>query len=87
MENLTIPLSPRLKEFVVAQAAAGGFGNPGEYVQAVLDKERERARAKVEALMDEALASGEATELTKQDFENIRQQFRARHAERLGNSR
>ncbi len=83
MENLTIPLTPRQKEFVVAQAAAGGFGNPGEYVQAVLDKERERACAKVEALMDEALASGDATELTKQDFADIRQEFRARQAKRL----
>ena len=45
-------------------------------------KERDRAEDRLEALLQEAEDSGEATEMTEQDWENIRREVHQRHAER-----
>jgi antitoxin ParD1/3/4 len=80
MANITLNLPAVLKQFVDSEVAARGFGNAADYVQAVLREEQKRkARDKVEALMDEAMASGESTEWTRQDFEDMKQEIRVRH--------
>lgn len=83
METLSIPLNESLKNFVDAEVASGGFGTAENYIQALLCEEQKRkARAKVEALLDEALASGESTEWTDKDWEEIWQEVQERHAKR-----
>ena len=43
---------------------------------------QQRARAKVEALVEEGLNSGVPTEWTPRDWENIRQEIQEGHAKR-----
>lgn len=75
MTTLTISLSDSQKEFVEAQAVAGGFASASAYIaklveQAEIKKERDR----INALLLEGLNSGPATPMTKQDWEDIRRE-------------
>ncbi len=45
-------------------------------------KERDHAEDRLEALLQEAEDSGEATEMTEEDWDDIRRQVRQRLAER-----
>lgn len=71
--NITIPKP--LRQFVDRQVASGGYGTAGEYVCEVLKKEQiEQARAEIDAKLIEGLDSGPSTEMTRQDWEQIRRQ-------------
>ena len=62
-EALNISLNEPLKTFVIEQAAAAGFPQPGDYVSALIDAERRRkAEAELEALLVEGLDSGPSVE-------------------------
>ena len=83
--NITLPES--WKSFIDAEVAAGGHGSAAEYLHTLLMQAKLRkARDKVEALLDEGLNSGPATEWTKQDWEEIRREIHQRHARRDGNA-
>jgi Arc/MetJ-type ribon-helix-helix transcriptional regulator len=85
METINVPLSGPLKNSVQSEAAARGFSNAGDYIQSVLSAEQKRkARAKVEAMIDVGVASGEPAEWTKQDLERLKEEIRTRHAKRHG---
>lgn len=80
-----VPLPDTLRNFVHAEAAAGGFTNDADYIQALVCAEQKRkARAKVEALIEEAFRDGESTEWTKKDLEKVKEEIRAHHAKREG---
>jgi antitoxin ParD1/3/4 len=77
--SITIDLSKETKEFIDQQAAANGFGSSADYVRSLLRVEEDRAwRKEIDKLLLEALNSGPATPLTKQDFEDIRKEGTAR---------
>ena len=87
MEIVSIPLNESLKSFVDAEVASGHFGSPEDYIQALLrEAQKRKARAKVEALLEEALDSGESTEWTDKDWDEIWQEIQERHARRNGNA-
>jgi antitoxin ParD1/3/4 len=87
MDNLTIPWSESIKEFVQEEIASGSCSNPTEVVEKLIQEEKKRrAREKVEALLDKAIASGEPSEVTPQDWEDIRKEVYARHTRRIGNA-
>ena len=44
--------------------------------------EMDRAEAELEALVQEGIESGPATEMTREDFEDIRREIHARHGRR-----
>jgi antitoxin ParD1/3/4 len=63
-DSLTISLNEPLKAFVLEQAAAQGFAEPGEYVSALIDAERRRkAERELEDLLIEGLESGPSIEV------------------------
>jgi antitoxin ParD1/3/4 len=77
---MTILLPESLKGFVEQQVAAGKYPSAEEYIGALV--EAERARARLEELIVEGLESGPATEMTAEDWEDIRRRVRERHAAR-----
>jgi antitoxin ParD1/3/4 len=74
MSALTVSLSDDAREFVEAEATAGGFESPDSYIQGLIRAEQKRkAREKLEALIIEGLESGEPTPMTAEDWDSLRQ--------------
>lgn len=73
---MTISLPEPLKQFIEQQVSAGGYASAEEYIGALV--EAERARARIEELIVEGLESGPATEMTAEDWEDIRREGLAR---------
>jgi antitoxin ParD1/3/4 len=81
--TLNISLPDSLREFVESQAAKAGYGNPSEYVEAVLrERQKSAIRAELEAKLLEGVESGSAGEMTQKDWEDLRLELRRRTAER-----
>ena len=79
--NISLP--DQLKEFVDEQVGSGRYSSVSEYVRELIrDDEKRRAQERLEALLVEGIQSGEATEMTSQDWSEIRaeavKQFQAR---------
>jgi antitoxin ParD1/3/4 len=63
-----------LKEFVEDQIAEGRYSSVSEYIRELIrEDEKRKAEARFEKLMIEGLES-EESELTRQDFDTIRQE-------------
>ena len=72
-EALNITLDEPLKTFVLEQAAAAGYPQPGDYVSALIDAERRRkAASELENLLLEGLQSGPAIEADDAYWEQSR---------------
>jgi antitoxin ParD1/3/4 len=80
--NISLP-SP-LKKWVERQVAKRGFGTADEFVIDMLRREQaHEAREKIDALLVEAIDSGESSPMTEGDWEKIREAGRRRfHARR-----
>jgi antitoxin ParD1/3/4 len=76
---MTISLPESLKAFVEQQVASGKYANAEQYLEALVEADqKQRAREHIEALMQEGLDSGPATEMTAHDWEHIRSEGLAR---------
>ena len=74
MQTMNISLPEPLKEFVDHQIAEGRYSSASEYIrQLIRDDEKRKAEQRLEALLREGLES-EETELTRQDFDDIRKE-------------
>ena len=60
MATMNISLPDEMKEWVEAQVGGGSFANASDYMRDLVrhDQERKAAIAKLQALVDEARASG-----------------------------
>jgi antitoxin ParD1/3/4 len=75
-DALTISLDEPLKTFVLQEAAAAGFHQPGDYVSALIDAERRRkADLRLEGLLMEGLESGPAVEADDAYWETNRRKL------------
>lgn len=88
MQTMNISLPEQLKEFVELQVGAGRYSSVSEYVRHLIrEDEKHAARNKLESLLLEGIQSGQPSELTRQDWEEIRTAALNRLAERKsGNS-
>jgi len=69
-----ISLPDPLKEFVDHQIAEGRYSTVSEYIRDLIrDDEKRKAEERLEALLLEGLES-EESELTRQDFDEIRKE-------------
>lgn len=85
VETLTISLPESMRTFIESQVAEGGYDTASEYIQALLrEAQKRKAKEKVEGLLLEGLQSGESVEMSAQDWEDIRQEVRHRHARQDG---
>ena len=85
MQTMNISLPDQLKDFVECQVLSGRYSSVSEYVRDLIrDDEKRKVQEKLEALLVEGIQSGEATEMTRQDWSDIRtealKQFEARKA-------
>jgi antitoxin ParD1/3/4 len=83
MQTMNISLPDQLKEFVEDQVGSGRYSSVSEYVRDLIrDDEKRKAQEKLEAMLMEGIQSSEPTEMTRQDWADIRQeavkQFEAR---------
>jgi antitoxin ParD1/3/4 len=76
MQTMNISLPDQLKEFVDHQVGSGRYSTVSEYVRDLIrdDEKRAAQERKLEALLLEGIRSGEATEMTRQDWDDIRDQ-------------
>lgn len=74
--NISLPDS--MQEFVLAQAARGGYGSVSDYIGELV--RADHAQSALEAEVVKGLASGESTPLAAADFDELR--GRVRHRER-----
>ena len=78
MQTMNISLPDPLKEFVDDQIAEGQYSSVSEYIRELIrDDEKRKAEERLEALLLEGL-EGEDSELTRQDFDDIRKEALAR---------
>jgi antitoxin ParD1/3/4 len=83
MSTLTLTLPDSLKEFVESQVAKGGFGDANDYFLSLLEEQRRiQEDEAVLPLLIEAIESGPATPMTREDWDDIRRSVR----EKLANS-
>ena len=85
MQTMNISLPDQLKEFVDDQVGSGRYSSVSEYVRDLIrGDEKRQAQERLEAMLMEGIQSGEPTEMTRQDWADIRQealkQFKARRS-------
>jgi antitoxin ParD1/3/4 len=72
MATLTVSLPEEMKAFVEEQAAKEGFGTVSEYLCSVIrDLQKRQAKQNLEAKLREALLSGPAEPMTREDWDAI----------------
>jgi len=81
MPTMNISLPAGMKEFVEAEVADGGYSTASEYVrQLIREAQKRRAEEKLQEMLLAGLDSGEAREMTPEDWADIRRQVRDRLA-------
>ena len=79
MDTMNISLPEPMKKFIEEEVSRGGYSTVSEYIRAILREEQKRkAREELEALLMDGLKSGEATEMTEEDWNKIRRNGLAR---------
>lgn len=70
MATMNVSLPHQMKDWVEDQASDGRYSNSSDYVRALIRRDQERAAAIVElqGLVDEGLASGDATPFDLDNF-------------------
>ena len=79
METMNISLPESLKQFIDEHVAKGGYSTVSEYIRALVrDDQKRKAQERLETLLLEGLESGEPTEMTKENWDEIRREVAAR---------
>jgi antitoxin ParD1/3/4 len=75
MQTMNISLPDQLKEFVDEQLGSGRYSSVSEYVRELIrDDEKRKAQERLETLLLEGIESGDATEMTREDWTEIRRE-------------
>jgi len=73
MTTMNISLPDEMKVFVEAQMAREGYASASEYLRALIRQaQRRQAKLELEAKIREALDSGPATSMTREDWAALR---------------
>lgn len=79
MTKMNISLPDPLKQWVVSQVRDGRYGSASEYVQDLIERDRERqAQSRIERLAVAGLESGPAEEMTDADSSQLRSRLTKR---------
>ena len=77
--SMNISLPESMKSFVDEQVRSGGYGSASEYVRGLVRRDqKERAQARLEALLLEGLESGEPIPLNAEYRESLLRDLKAR---------
>ena len=81
--TMNVSLPAALKDWVEEQVSQKGYSTASEYVRDLLRREQQmQLRAHVDQRLTDALNSGDATPMTKRDWERIRREGLKRAATR-----
>jgi len=76
MEIVNLSLTQGLKDFVQAEMTKGGYSNTGEYIQELIREEKKRKEnTHLETLLLEGLQSGPPLTMSKDDLQELKEQF------------
>ncbi|WP_445638040.1 Putative addiction module antidote protein, CopG/Arc/MetJ family [Nostoc sp. DSM 114161] len=85
MKSINISLPDTMRAYIEEQVAQGGYSSVSEYFrELVRQDQKQRAKERLETMLLEGLNSGDATEMTVKDWEDIRQTIRERINKRQG---
>ncbi|MBO1058917.1 MAG: type II toxin-antitoxin system ParD family antitoxin [Dolichospermum sp. JUN01] len=77
MKSMNISLPDTMRDYIEEQVAQGGYSSVSEYFRELVRKDQKlRANERLQSMLLEGLNSGNATEMTAQDWEDIRQAVR-----------
>jgi len=77
METMNIALSAEMKAYIQEQVALGGFSSISEYMRSLIrEDQRSKTEAQLEALLIEGLQGAPPTEMTKKDWDLLRERVR-----------
>jgi antitoxin ParD1/3/4 len=75
MTTMNISVPDDMKAFVEAEMAQEGYASASEYLRTLIrDAQKRRAKRELEAKLREALESGPATPMTREDWDSIEQE-------------
>ena len=79
METMNVALPDSLKEFVHKRVADGGYSTVSEYIRGLIRTDQKTlAREQLEAELMKGIQSGPATDMTPDDWEQLRTKLRER---------
>jgi antitoxin ParD1/3/4 len=80
MTTMNISVPDEMKAFVEAEMAQEGYASASEYLRALIrDAQKRRAKRELEAKFREALESGPATPMTRDDWDELERNVWERH--------
>jgi antitoxin ParD1/3/4 len=80
MTTMNISLPDEMKAFVETEMAHEGYASASEYLRALIrDAQKRRAKRELEAKFREALESGPATPMTREDWDELERNVWERH--------
>jgi antitoxin ParD1/3/4 len=75
MTTMNISVPDDMKAFVEAEMAQEGYASASEYLRTLIrEAQKRRAKRELEAKLREALESGPATPMTREDWDSIEQE-------------
>ncbi len=87
MQTMNISLPDPLRDFVEHQIADGRYSSVSEYIRELIrDDEKRKSQERLEQMLLEAL-SGESSEMTRQDWSDIRSEALSVLRSRTSNTR
>jgi antitoxin ParD1/3/4 len=83
MSTLNISLPDALRTYIEEQTRNGGYSTVSEYVRALIREDQKRKdQERLESLLLEGLESGEAQTISREDWDEVRQEVRKRLGKR-----
>jgi len=82
LTTVNISLPDSLREYVESRVAEGSYSSATDYFLELVRRDQQQEQQRLEGLLLEGLASGEAVEMTEQDWAQIRERVAQRLAER-----
>ena len=88
MTNMNVSLPEPMREWIDGQIKGGRYGNASEYVRELIRRDQERqAQERLEQLLIAGLDSGPATEMTRKDWDDLKQRLVERHQKKTAGGR
>lgn len=77
MKTMNVSLPDPMRDYVDLQVQSGGYGSASEYIRDLIRQDQKRkAQEQLETMLLEGLNSGDATQMSDRDWQEIRQAVR-----------
>lgn len=87
VKSINISLPDAMRTYIEEKVATGGYSSVSEYFRELVRQDQKRQAAeRLEVMLLEGLNSGNATEMTPDDWEDIRQAVRERITKHKGSN-